>query len=69
MAILNLELRGVEDGTAWLNYWDGRGGNDRVFLLKLDGTVQELSFGPGEDETEIYTPVDLVAELLKLSKD
>lgn len=65
---MNLELRSQNDGTAWLNYWESAGGEERVFLLKPDGTAHELSFPPGEDETEIYTPVDLVAELLKMAR-
>lgn len=69
MSILNLELRSQGDGTAWLNFWDHAGGNDRVFVLKPDGTVQELSYGDGESETEIYTAVDLVSELLKMCED
>lgn len=65
MAIVSLELRGQGDGTAWLNFWDYAGGEDRVFLLKPDGTVHELSFN-GADENEIYTPVNVVSELLKM---
>jgi len=67
MTILNLELRAGPDGTAMLNHWDAAGGNDTVLRLEPDGGVFELSFADdAEDETEIWTPVDLVARLLEL---
>jgi hypothetical protein len=70
MAILRLELRSQNDGTAMLNHWDSGEGHDTVLRLSPDGTVEELSFGPEpEDETEIWTPVDLVRRLLELCKD
>jgi hypothetical protein len=66
MAIIGLELRGNPDGTAMLNRWDSIGGEDTVLRLSPDGTVHELSYPDGDDETEIWTPVDLVAQLMTL---
>ena len=70
MKILKLELRRNDDGTAMLNHWDIAGGNDTVLRLTPDGDVHELSFEDDpEDETEIWTPVDLVDRLLAMVKE
>lgn len=66
---MELELRTNLDGTLALNFWDSIGGQDMCLRIAPDGRVEELSFPPGEDETEIWTPIDLVARLFALAND
>jgi len=62
---LNLELYDSSDGTLILNRWDSMSGNDMVLRISPDGSVHELSFA-ADDETEIWTPVDLITRLRAL---
>ena len=67
MSILELELRSQVDGTATLTFWDSIDGNDVMLRISPDGTAAELSFD--DDESDVWTPVDLVARLLELCRD
>lgn len=60
-----LELIEWGDGTTRLSFWDSLHGEDRIFILKPDGTAEEeVTIG---DRDEVQS-VNLVTELLGLLK-
>lgn len=69
--ILKLDLKGQKSGQVYLNYWDHDGGKDRVFRVDPNGDVFELSYAnePEENDSEIWTRIDLIQEFLKTASN
>lgn len=59
---MRFELLAWGDGTIRLTFWDSDYGNDRSFILGVDG----LAYEEAKDETRHV--VDLIVELRKMVK-